>query len=532
MPAEVTGTRLYWKRPGRIRVAEKTWKSVTLDWTKFLHVALSFSVQRSGTRSSGYEEIYAAGAEERSYTDDWLFEDTLYFYRVVGLNAQGLPVTSDTVAVRTPLLDWQEDFGDTASAAYSLEELNGMGRGEVVESEATYEDPVVRLLRTSDLAYKSFLPSEIGTVGDSAVEDWCNEEVDTYESDFSSGVDGWSVAGGTRDGNIDGIGGEDDCLRLTVNDADASHLLIRSSFVNGLTYRVTLRAYCPSSNSDANGIAIANTFGQLKDSTSILDEWVTLEATFIANNIYLRIYALKDGGITFQDVGGDDVIYVKDIVVTQLTADGLVHTLYDQSGNGRDATQSTQANMPKLVDAGVLQVDENGNAAPKFDGADDYLSAGNHSAFDFSSDFAVVTIIRANSGDSETYRCIVGKYVTNKGWDAILINGKLRFAVRGTNTIDGTASEDIRDDTFRIAAFVGKLDRVQIYENGIDTPIREQLGTWTPVAADANAMTIGARNIQMPFNGYISAVILLSDIDNLTHVFTALARKYGITLSE
>jgi hypothetical protein len=58
------------------------------------------------------------------------------------------------------------------------------------------------------------------------------------------------------------------------------------------------------------------------------------------------------------------------------TGDGLVTTWYDQSGNSNDATQTTAANQPKIVDAGVL-VTENERPTLDFDGVDDFLqSAG------------------------------------------------------------------------------------------------------------------------------------------------------------
>lgn len=55
--------------------------------------------------------------------------------------------------------------------------------------------------------------------------------------------------------------------------------------------------------------------------------------------------------------------------------DGLVKTLYDQSGNGRDASQSTATAQPKIVSSGVLVL-ENGLPAMDFDGTNDRLSIG------------------------------------------------------------------------------------------------------------------------------------------------------------
>ena len=52
--------------------------------------------------------------------------------------------------------------------------------------------------------------------------------------------------------------------------------------------------------------------------------------------------------------------------------DGLVKTWFDQSGNGRDASQATSANQPKIVSSGSL-VTEGGKAALEFDGTNDFM---------------------------------------------------------------------------------------------------------------------------------------------------------------
>ena len=52
--------------------------------------------------------------------------------------------------------------------------------------------------------------------------------------------------------------------------------------------------------------------------------------------------------------------------------DGFVETWYDQSGNGKDATQATAASQPKIVDAGAL-VTSSGLASIEFDGTNDAL---------------------------------------------------------------------------------------------------------------------------------------------------------------
>jgi len=53
---------------------------------------------------------------------------------------------------------------------------------------------------------------------------------------------------------------------------------------------------------------------------------------------------------------------------------GFIVTWYDQSGNGRNLTQATQANQPRIVNAGVVDT-QGGVPALVFDAVDDVMSA-------------------------------------------------------------------------------------------------------------------------------------------------------------
>ena len=59
--------------------------------------------------------------------------------------------------------------------------------------------------------------------------------------------------------------------------------------------------------------------------------------------------------------------------------DGFITTWYDQSGNSRNATQTTNANQPRIVLSGVIDtVSGIGSSTPaiKFDGSTDFLQFG------------------------------------------------------------------------------------------------------------------------------------------------------------
>jgi hypothetical protein len=77
---------------------------------------------------------------------------------------------------------------------------------------------------------------------------------------------------------------------------------------------------------------------------------------------------------------------------------GFVTTWYDQSGNGRDATQSTGANQPQIVSSGSV-ITENGKAAAQFDGINtrmiinSAISLTSHSIFNIYKPTSTITTI-------------------------------------------------------------------------------------------------------------------------------------------
>ena len=74
--------------------------------------------------------------------------------------------------------------------------------------------------------------------------------------------------------------------------------------------------------------------------------------------------------------------------------DGFVTTLYDQSGNGNDVTQTTPGSQPKIVDSGSL-VKVDGIPSIKFDGTDDFLDRATYTQGDLvqpSTGFAVAKL--------------------------------------------------------------------------------------------------------------------------------------------
>ena len=73
--------------------------------------------------------------------------------------------------------------------------------------------------------------------------------------------------------------------------------------------------------------------------------------------------------------------------------DGFVTTLFDQSGNGFDAVQTTASSQPQIVSSGSVLL-ENGLPSMNFDGVDDDIVAANLTTELDSSPFSIFTVSR------------------------------------------------------------------------------------------------------------------------------------------
>ena len=107
---------------------------------------------------------------------------------------------------------------------------------------------------------------------------------------------------------------------------------------------------------------------------------------------------------TEQDIGFDangdlDSTALLAFVGTGGTDNGFVTTLYDQSGNGNNATNATESEQPLVVSGGTL-VEENGKAAIEFDGTDDYVVISSFtSVFSKSNSHSSFSVHKANKVD-------------------------------------------------------------------------------------------------------------------------------------
>jgi hypothetical protein len=170
-----------------------------------------------------------------------------------------------------------------------------------------------------------------------------------YTSNFTAGTDSWIVARGIIAGNIDSIGGVNDVLRFTCDNTANTHPIYRaaSTLVPYQNYRYTFDYYIPSGQSNINGVRLTNnSISFITDIQTQINTWTTVTGEFISSfNGEWYIFPYSSGNLIFTDSGGDDLLYLKNIIFTKIGAtlalepEGIQNNLwYDSSSNALNAS--------------------------------------------------------------------------------------------------------------------------------------------------------------------------------------------------
>jgi len=190
--------------------------------------------------------------------------------------------------------------------------------------------------------------------------------------------------------------------------------------------------------------------------TNVTGDIYRISATLVAGSSsgsgFLRWSNANAGEIEitgFQIVEGSTLT---DYVETNadISGFGYVTTWYDQSGNGNDATNSTESEQPLVVSGGTL-VEENSKAAVEFDGVDDYLVANQ---LDFDNEFIVSTTKAGGFG-----RMLNARY--NGDNVVMIVNGRYR-----RNTNDLSFNGPLFDIKLNQQTLLSGLNQTTLYQDG------------------------------------------------------------------
>ncbi len=194
----------------------------------------------------------------------------------------------------------------------------------------------------------------------------------SHTSDFSAGTDGWTASAGAVAGNIDTIGGQDDNLRFTVDGANSIHYAVgpAQTLAQGKAYRIRFDYYIPNGQSNIDGIRLFDSGGSgISGILNTTDAWTSEDWYWNCktNTGNFRLYAYDGAVLTFQDAGGDDVFYLRNVIIDAVTftswtdtADGLapdtdgVGALTDKASWDGSQVAASQLIQPDILTPGAL----------------------------------------------------------------------------------------------------------------------------------------------------------------------------------
>jgi hypothetical protein len=428
------------------------------------------------------------------------------------VNSQTVPpldIGVETSEGRIPVPEGGTSIGIPA-AAYSLRNLSTTYTGNVVD--------VRRLTGGTE----SFTAAE---VADGTLEDWVNTDYVKYSSDFTSNDNGWgSFDDVTETGAVDGIGGLDGNLRLAIGSATSQHRAYKTNILpENQKINFSARVFIPSTNSVVDGLQVLDAVGNtIINATSLTqDQWVTVTANDVTTtNSQLRVNLL-DGSLTSFTGNSSDVVYLREITVTQVTSDGHVSKWYDQSGNDNHATQGTAASQPKIVDAGVLVSGNTGEPAFTGDGVDDILSLSSSINFG-TGEFFVSTVV-----DVDTGGVVIGSASPN--WMLLVTTSSIQVRASNTNVIYIISPDSVLTAGESYLISLSRVGNdITAYVNGVAQADVETVVSTDTFSADRFLQRGTNGN---PYPDPVSEVIIYNSDQsaNRTAIEANIGETYGIT---
>jgi hypothetical protein len=321
------------------------------------------------TGSASFKSSSSTGAFVISGTSGTFATDLTFSTSVASGSAVSVRVTVASGISGTWSVNLQDASGSVVSnsAAITTQGTKTLS----LTSTAPATKVVISTISSSAIMDASSF-SATSSEGDTAattLDAFLKEGAITYSSDYSSGTDSWTFSGGSVAGQAS-IGGEDNALKVT-RSGDGAFFPQRSNVISvDGTYMVEVKLYVPSTNTSSNlnfNVRESSGGNSVAVNLTAHDTWTSFIVPLVvgSGNNVIRFASTS--------MSGGDEFYIKDFVTT-LTGgmDLFVDTWYDQSGNEKNATQSTAGNQAKLASGGSL-ITTGGKIAMDFDGSNDFL---------------------------------------------------------------------------------------------------------------------------------------------------------------
>ena len=357
-------------------------------WSNGSPLGVNYALDGSGSWVLSFDDGTNYGYITTYSTTKYPFQVTDWGSASVSTNVSDLDNQWSNV-VASNYLNFTPIYGatttyPTAEAAYSLRKVRSTYTGHAVRIRRASDNVEVNVgFDTNDEVSDS---SAITNVVESPDQDdttattlgaFLNEEVTGYSSDFST-TNGWqgsnTLVSANVDANADGAGvpPSDDFLKMVANP----RLSIRDNSVvdnfvigaGGGVVNVTFDYYAPQDISTFKVIVFSSSGNpQFGDNNQIVAGSGSFSATVTLTDAQAQTLSDFRVGSTTDQTG--KTLYIKNLQIKRSNHNAHAHTWYDQSGNGKDATQDIAGEQPKIASTGALLSD-----GILFDGDDDGLN--------------------------------------------------------------------------------------------------------------------------------------------------------------
>ena len=291
------------------------------------------------------------------------------------------------------------------------------------------------------LDWKLDLNEEYELINHSVNRDFEQTLVSTYQSNFSSGVDGFGGSEGTLTGNIDSIGGVNDTLRFYASNVETLHYFDKNILSIGKKYRIRFDYYIPSANTNVGGLIVTEEDGDtimtIANASAAKDIWNAVETEkLIIYSGVLRFKLLnKSDSATFAGANSitDDLVYIKNVSIYEI---------------------------PNMVSNGTFTADSQWTTGTGWaiSGGEGVKTAGTASALSQA----------INSVNGKKYRIAFCVKNYSSGSIYAYANGAQTGAAKtgnGIHTLDFTSSSnDLNYGVYADDTFGGSIDNIHIYE--------------------------------------------------------------------
>jgi hypothetical protein len=266
-----------------------------------------------------------------------------------------------------------------------------------------------------------------------------------------------------------------------------------------------------------------------------------LRAAYTGSAIRVRRTDLAESDIGFNSAGNLDTTSLLAFTGTGALDNGFVTTWYDQSGNGRNATQTNALNQPQIVSSGSVIL-ENGKPSVQFDGSNDYVSYNSALLNNATDVYSSVVFSTTSTTTNQIVHSSPADSGGNRGYDLRLPNStQIQLAIR-TNPSDtnsnavgnfnySTGNANLITGTFNASL---SSNEQKIYGNG--TLVNEVSNSGTSIKNNGTngGVVIGYFGISAPFgaylNGNVSELIMYTsdESSNRTGIETNINDFYSI----